>query len=85
MRETMTRLEAMDVVSELLVNDFGVPAEEVRADAHLVRDLGLDSLGVIELVAELEDRFDVTVLDEELGHMVVLQDAADVLARKIGR
>ena len=78
-----TRLDAMDVVAELLVKEFDVPVDDVRPEAHLVRDLGLDSLGVLELVSELEDRFDITVLDEEVGHMVVVQDAAEVLLAKV--
>ncbi|HEY5788216.1 MAG TPA: phosphopantetheine-binding protein [Microlunatus sp.] len=78
-----THLDAMDVVAELLVKEFDVPVDDVRPEAHLVRDLGLDSLGVLELVSELEDRFDITVLDEEVGHMVVVQDAAEVLLAKV--
>jgi acyl carrier protein len=37
------------------------PTAAITAESHLIRDLGLDSLQSFEMVAELEDHFDVTI------------------------
>jgi acyl carrier protein len=50
---------------------------EPRLDSDLVADLGLDSLEVLELVAELEDRFGIAV---PLDGMPVARTVAQVAA-----
>jgi acyl carrier protein len=53
----------MDVeagVIDALKNVSRRPIQPASAD-DLIADLGFDSLQVLELVAELEDRFDITI------------------------
>jgi acyl carrier protein len=45
--------------------------------SHLVADLGIDSLGVMELVADVEDKFSLTIPDEALREV---ETVADVVA-----
>ena len=53
-------------------------------DSDLVADLGFDSLQVLELVAELEDRFDVSIpLNDVPSTRTVAQVVAQV-ARLVG-
>ena len=61
---------------ELLVSDFGVPAEEVAPDATF-EALGLDSLDIVELTLALEDRTGVKLGDEDLEQVRTVQDAID--------
>jgi len=60
--------------TELLVSDFGVPAEEVTPDATF-EALGLDSLDIVELTLALEDRTGVKLGDEDLEQVRTVQDA----------
>lgn len=62
--------------SELLVSDFGVPAEDVKPDATF-EALGLDSLDIVELTLALEDRTGVKLGDEDLEQVRTVQDAID--------
>ena len=47
-------------VVEVLKNVSRRPIEPTR-DSDLVADLGFDSLQILEVVAELEDRFDISI------------------------
>jgi acyl carrier protein len=38
----------------------------VTEASHLIGDLGIDSLGLMELIAELEDRFGLSIPDDAL-------------------
>jgi acyl carrier protein len=52
-----------------------------RLDSDLVADLGFDSLQVLEVVAELEDRFDISIpLNEVPAARSVAQVVAQVTA-----
>jgi acyl carrier protein len=55
-------------------------------DSDLVTDLGFDSLQVLELIAELEDRFDISIpLNEVPATRTVAHVVAQVTALVEGR
>ena len=53
--------EVIEIVAEKLKVDIG----DVSADKSIQRDLGADSLDVVELVMELEERFELDEIPEE--------------------
>jgi acyl carrier protein len=59
---------------EILTGEFGVPADDVTADATF-EALGLDSLDVVELTLVLEDRVGVKLGDEDLEGVRTVGDA----------
>lgn len=50
---------------------------------ELVADLGIDSLGVMEVVADLEDRFDLTIADAELRSVATLGDVIAAIETRL--
>ncbi|GGI06258.1 acyl carrier protein [Egicoccus halophilus] len=65
----------------ILVDTFGVPADDVAPDATF-ETLGLDSLDVVELTLVLEEETGVKLEDEELEDVRTVQDAIDKVAEK---
>ena len=71
-------MDSLNLIREFLDGRLGVPPQQVVPAASLA-DLGVDSLMMLELVFECEDRFGVT-LDKNLkspktvGELVVLVD-----------
>ena len=51
---------------------------EPTSDSDLVADLGFDSLQILEVVAELEDRFDISI---PLNDVPAARTAAQVVAQ----
>ncbi len=52
-------------VTEIIMEQLGVPREEVRPEASFIDDLGADSLDIVELVMAMEEEFDIEIPDEE--------------------
>lgn len=48
---------------------------------HIQNDLGLDSLGVMEVVADIEDRFDVQIPQDALSTISTVDDMVQALAK----
>jgi acyl carrier protein len=69
----MPRTLALQVLAELA----GVSPETLHSDQELVADLGIDSPRALLLIAELEDRLEIEIQDEDL---VQLHTVGDVLA-----
>ncbi len=73
--------ELLATFTEVLTEEFGVPAEDIAADATF-EALGLDSLDVVELTLVLEEKTGVKLEDEELEDVRTVQDAMDKVAEK---
>ena len=77
----------MDVeakVKEIIVQQLGVDAEKVTADASFVDDLGADSLDVVELVMAFEEEFGVEIPDEAAEKIATVKDAIEFLKTQAG-
>ena len=61
-------------VSEIIVEQLGVSADQVSPEAKLIEDLGADSLDAVELVMAVEEEFDIEVPDEEAEKLATVQD-----------
>jgi acyl carrier protein len=64
-------------IKQILTYRLGLPPEEIRLDATLVEDLGMDSLDAVELAIATERQFNVTLSDEQ---MAKLRTVADIVA-----
>lgn len=63
-------------VKDIIVEQLGVNADQVTADAKFIEDLGADSLDTVELIMALEEEFGLEVPDEEAEK---LQSVGDVV------
>ena len=70
-----------ETVKELLVTELSVNADDIRPDAELVSDLGINSLELADLVLLCEERFDVEIGDDDISNFVTVGDVVDFLER----
>lgn len=63
-------------VKNIIVEQLGVNAEQVVADAKFIEDLGADSLDTVELVMAFEEEFDIEVPDEDAEKLMSVGDVA---------
>lgn len=61
----------------------GIDENKIELDAHLKRDLEIDSLGRVELTLALEDAFNFYLQDEELENINTVGDITDLIESKI--
>ncbi|MGH9225020.1 MAG: acyl carrier protein [Acidimicrobiales bacterium] len=69
-----------DVAGELL----GVSRDQVTEDARFVEDLDVDSLGLVEFVMAVEDKFDVKVPEERLEGITTIGEAVNLVLEMAG-
>jgi acyl carrier protein len=68
-------------VKKILTNRLGIPAEEIRTDAKLVEELGMDSLDAVELAIATEREFKVETSDEQVAKLRTVADIMDLVQR----
>ena len=68
-----------DTLKDILVTEMDVKEEDIRPDAQLSADLGLNSLELADLVVLCEERFNVEFDDTALPNLVTIRDVDDYL------
>ncbi|MFE5808051.1 acyl carrier protein [Streptomyces sp. NPDC056491] len=81
---TSAQESVLDVISELLIEKFEVPSDEVRANAPM-RGLLTDSLMVVEMAIAVHEVLGVKVDEEELREATLAEFAGSVAARRTER
>jgi len=62
-------------VREIICEKLSVKPEQIMPETEFINDLGADSLDIVELVMELEDKFDIQIPDEEAEKIQSVGDA----------
>jgi acyl carrier protein len=58
----------------LAADILGVDPDQVQLDVSFAKDLAADSLDIVELIMAIEDRYHVSLPEEELEHMKKVGD-----------
>jgi acyl carrier protein len=73
----MTRDEVIDLVRSHLAEELEVDAGEISEGTRFKEDLDADSLDLYELVMELEDRYGISVSEEQAAKIKTVGDAVE--------
>ena len=72
-------MDTLNKVRELIANQLNISVDNVTEDKEIVKDLGADSLDVVEMVMGLEEEFGITVPDEEMGNIKSVSDIVKLI------
>jgi len=61
-------------LQKLAADILGVDPDQVQLDVSFAKDLAADSLDIVELIMAIEDRYHVSLPEEELEHMKKVGD-----------
>ena len=79
----MERTEALDAIRDVAVEVLSVEPASVTEAARFKEDLEADSLDLVELVMGLEERFDISVPEEDLENVGTVGQAVDLVMAKV--
>ena len=72
-----------DKLCELLADQLGIDPADISPKTHIIRDLGADSLDVVEMVTTLEDAFNIVFLDEEVRERLTVGEIVAYIESKL--
>jgi acyl carrier protein len=70
-------------IKEAIVEKLGVEESKVTPQASFINDLGADSLDTVELIMELENKFNIQIPDEDQEKLQTVGDAINYVKSKI--
>jgi len=68
-------------LAEIVNEVAGVETSEITREKSFVDDLDIDSLSMVEIAVQVEDRFGVKVPDDELANLRTVGDAVDYVVK----
>ena len=71
--------DTLSEIQRIVSEQLGVEASQVQPDASFTKELGADSLDVVELVMAFEEAFEIEIDDESAGKIQTVQDAIDYI------
>lgn len=77
----MNMAEIEDIIKGIICKITGMEEEEVKSDAHLYRELGIDSIKAIELVVGIQEKFHIRVDDSKIEKITSVKLAAQEVKR----
>jgi acyl carrier protein len=75
----LTQQEVLAGLAELVNDETGISAEKVQMDKSFTDDLDIDSISMMTIVVNAEDKFSVKIPDEEVKNLITVADAVNFI------
>ena len=76
--------EILSGLAEIINDETGVPAEDVQPDKSFTDDLDIDSLSMMTIVVNAEERFGVRIPDDDVKGLRTVGDAVTYIQKAQG-
>ena len=66
--------DIFEKLKAIAVNQIGIDEEKVTPESDIIKDLGLDSLDIVDILMSVEETFGVTIDDGDVAEMKTVAD-----------
>lgn len=75
-------MNTAEKVKEVISKQLNKSVEEVSEEKEIVKDLGADSLDIVEMLMNLEEEYNITVPEDEAANIKTVGDIIKVIEEK---
>lgn len=75
-------MEVYDKVVALLSEQLGIDKNRITPDSDIVKDLGADSLDVVQMLMSMEEEYGITVSEDDAANLKTVRDIVNILEKK---
>lgn len=75
-------MSTIDKIAGLIAEQLNKPVEEITAEKEIVKDLGADSLDVVEMLMNLEEEYGITIPEEDAVNVKTVGDIVALIDNK---
>ncbi|KAF2958970.1 acyl carrier protein [Thermotoga sp. Ku-13t] len=77
----MNRAEVFEKVATILSDKLGIKKDQINEESNIVKDLGADSLDLVDLVMAFEEEFGVKIADDQLQKISTVKEVVDYIVK----
>ncbi len=75
----LSQAEVLAGLAELVNDETGIATDAVQMDKSFTDDLDIDSISMMTIVVNAEDKFGVKIPDEEVKNLITVADAVNFI------
>jgi len=75
----LSEQEILSGLAEIVNEETGLPADAVQSDRSFTDDLDIDSLSMMTIVVNAEERFGVRIPDDDVKNLKTVADAVSYI------
>ncbi|MBR2577231.1 MAG: acyl carrier protein [Firmicutes bacterium] len=72
----------IEQIKEYMVSNFQIDESAITPDAHLIDDLQLTSLDIMDVAMYIEEEFGIVLEEEDLADISTVQSFMDLLEKQ---
>lgn len=80
----LTQKGVEEKILDILADKLDKPKNIMKPETNLVNDLGADSLDAVEIMMDLEDKFDFDIPEKEAEKVKTVKDIFKLVEEKLG-
>lgn len=74
--------DVFNKVTEIICNQLNIDKSAVTMDSEIVKDLGADSLDIIEMLMSFEDEYGISIPDDVSSNIKTVGDIVALIEKK---
>lgn len=78
MERELVKTKVIDIMAKIL----GIDPKEITEEQSLIKDLEIASMEVMEILGEIEEQFDLRILEEESSKFLYVKDIVTYVVEK---
>lgn len=69
----------------MAVEQIGIDPALIKPESDIIKDLGCDSLDIVDMLMSVEEEFGVTVGDKDVAEMRTMADVVNFIDNKLAK
>jgi acyl carrier protein len=78
-------LNVLSRIQKIIAGQLKIKPGQIEPRAVLEKDLDADSLDALEIIFQLEEAFNIKIMEDEARKMVTVQDIVDLVTSKVAK
>jgi acyl carrier protein len=76
-------MAVLDDIKQIIVDIKDIPEEDIKLESSFTEDLDADSLDMVEMLMQLEEKYDIHVPEEDAEKIKIVQDLVNYIEARI--
>lgn len=73
----------LDKIKDMLEKQLGIDKSKITEDSDIIKDIGADSLDIVEFLMNAENEWDITIEEEDVKNLHTIGDVVKYIESRI--
>lgn len=71
-----------DDIKDILLEQLDIDEKDININSRILEDLGADSLDFLEIMTEIENKYNISISKDELKNVHTIKDIMEYIEKK---